>query len=194
MDGDDESVFERTVDWAMERGIETATFHILTPYPGTALHGRMRAAGRITTEDWDLYDTRHTVFRPARMSADALERGYRRAYRDFYRWGSILRGASAHHEFRAGLRHAAYAAGWKKFEPLWDWMIRAKRVGAMLPMLEAILSEFGRRAPEMGKESGIRSQESVNSSQESERNQPSPSSTAGGFRRPLGVIPLTLQD
>jgi radical SAM superfamily enzyme YgiQ (UPF0313 family) len=160
MDGDDESVFERTVDWAIEHGIETATFHILTPYPGTALHGRMRADARITTEDWDLYDTRHTVFRPARMSADALERGYRRAYRDFYRWGSILRGASAHHEFRAGLRHAAYAAGWKKFEPLWDWMIRAKRVGAMLPMLEAILSEFGRRAPQLEKESGIRTQES----------------------------------
>src|SRR5262249_54729063 len=38
MDGDDESVFERTVEWAIEQGIETATFHILTPYPGTALH------------------------------------------------------------------------------------------------------------------------------------------------------------
>ena len=27
----------------------------------------------------------------------------------------------------AGLRHLAYAAGWKKFEPLWDLVIRAKR-------------------------------------------------------------------
>ena len=35
MDGDDGSVFERTVEWAIEHGIETATFHILTPYPGT---------------------------------------------------------------------------------------------------------------------------------------------------------------
>ena len=147
MDGDDESVFERTVEWAIAHGIETATFHILTPYPGTALHARMQAQQRITTENWDLYDTRHTVFEPARMSADALERGYRRAYRDFYRWGSIFRGARAHDNARAGLRHAAYAAGWKKFEPLWDWVIRAKRVGSMLPMLEMILSEFGKRAP-----------------------------------------------
>src|SRR5205814_4475225 len=38
MDGDDESVFDRTVEWAINNGIETATFHILTPYPGTALH------------------------------------------------------------------------------------------------------------------------------------------------------------
>ena len=43
MDGDDASVFDRTVAWAVGRGIETATFHILTPYPGTALHDRMRA-------------------------------------------------------------------------------------------------------------------------------------------------------
>ena len=47
----------------------------------------------------------------------------------------------------AGLRHFAYAAGWKKFEPMWDLVIRAKRAGAMLPVLEAILGEFGRRWP-----------------------------------------------
>ena len=147
MDGDEESVFERTVEWAIEQGIETATFHILTPYPGTALYRRLAAAGRIGIHDWDLYDTRHVVYRPARMSAEELERGYWRAYRDFYRWGSIARGALAHGNTLAGLRHAAYAAGWKKFEPLWDVVIRAKRAGMMLPVLETILSEFGTRAP-----------------------------------------------
>ena len=45
MDADDGSVFERTVEWAIEHGIETATFHILTPYPGTALYRRMVGAG-----------------------------------------------------------------------------------------------------------------------------------------------------
>jgi hypothetical protein len=79
------------------------------------------------------------------MSGQALERGYWRAYRDFYRWGSILRGARAHDDLLAGVRHAAYAAGWKKFEPLWDLVIRARRAGMMLPALEAILGEFGRR-------------------------------------------------
>src|SRR5207344_3346471 len=57
MDADDTDVFERTVEWAIEQGIETATFHILTPYPGTALHDRMVAQGRMTTDDWDRYDT-----------------------------------------------------------------------------------------------------------------------------------------
>ena len=45
----------------------------------------------------------------------------------------------------AGLRHLAYSAGWKKFEPLWDLVIRARQAGAMLPVLEGILSEFGKR-------------------------------------------------
>jgi radical SAM superfamily enzyme YgiQ (UPF0313 family) len=147
MDGDDGSVFQRTVEWAVEHGIETATFHILTPYPGTALYRRISEQGRLMTHDWDLYDTRHPVFRPAHMSPAQLESGYHWAYREFYRWRSIVRGASAHGDVIAGLRHVAYSAGWKKFEPLWDVVIRAKRAGTMLPVLEAVLSEFGRRSP-----------------------------------------------
>ena len=89
MDGDGPDVFDRTVGWAVSQGIETATFHILTPYPDTALHDRMAAEHRIVHRDWDRYDTRHVVFRPAGMDARTLESGYRRAYQDFYRWGSI---------------------------------------------------------------------------------------------------------
>jgi radical SAM superfamily enzyme YgiQ (UPF0313 family) len=147
MDADDDSVFDRTVDWAVEQGIETATFHILTPYPGTALYTGMQRERRLLHSKWDLYDTRHTVFSPARMSASELEHGYWRAYRRFYRWRSIARGAAAHGDVVAGLRHAAYAVGWKKLEPLWDVIIRARRATAMLPVLETILEEFGRRPP-----------------------------------------------
>jgi radical SAM superfamily enzyme YgiQ (UPF0313 family) len=140
LDEDDEGTFARTVDWAVGQGIETATFHILTPYPGTALHRRLAAQGRITSANWNLYDTRHAVYRPARMTAQALEAGYWRAYRDFYRWRAIFRGAWAKDDWSGRLRHIAYAGGWKKFEPLWDGVIRARRVASMLPLLEAILS------------------------------------------------------
>ena len=143
MDDDDETVFDRTVEWAIENGIETATFHVLTPYPSTALYKRMIAQDRITTDDWDLYDTRHVVFRPAKMSPETLEAGYWRAYKDFYRWSSIFKGAWAKEAMIKRLKHVAYSAGWKKFEPMWDWVIRAKRVTYLLPMLEAILSGFG---------------------------------------------------
>ena len=143
MDEDDETVFDRTVAWAIQRGIQTATFHILTPYPGTQLHARMAAEGRLTSSNWDRYDTRHAVFRPARMSAETLEAGYWRAYRDFYRWGSILQSASVQPGWEERLKHFAYVSGWKKFEPLWDWVIRARQVSAFLPLLEKILCGSG---------------------------------------------------
>lgn len=143
MDDDDESVFARTVEWAIQHGIETATFHILTPYPGTLLYKRMAQQGRITHTDWNQYDTRHVVFQPARLTPDALEAGYWRAYGEFYQWRNIFRGASAKSSAKGALRHVAYAGGWKKFEPLWDWVIRLRRVNAALPALEAILNGFG---------------------------------------------------
>jgi len=150
MDHDDETVFERTVSWAIEQGIETATFHILTPYPDTELHRRMEADGRMLHRNWDLYDTRHVVYKPARITSEALEAGYWRAYKDFYRWGSIFQGASAKETLTGKLRHVAYAGGWKKFEPLWDFAIRVKQAAHMLPVLESILAGFGRLASDDG--------------------------------------------
>ena len=142
LDGDGPDVFERTVEWGVSRGLETATFHIMTPYPGTALHRRLADDRRIITDDWDLYDTRHVVYRPRRMSPGELEAGYRRAYRDFYRWSSICRGATQHETVRARARHLAYAGGWKKFEPMWDVVIRSRHVNMMLPALERTLDAF----------------------------------------------------
>jgi radical SAM superfamily enzyme YgiQ (UPF0313 family) len=153
MDADDETVFQRTVDWAIEQGIETATFHILTPYPGTALHRRLAAQKRITTENWNLYDTRHAVYRPARMSAETLEEGYWKAYQDFYSWRSILRSAGRQESWGRRLRHLAYAGGWKKLEPAWDWIISTRQVARLRPALEAVLNDTGwrrRRAGETG--------------------------------------------
>jgi radical SAM superfamily enzyme YgiQ (UPF0313 family) len=141
MDDDDEGVFRRTVDWAIEHGLTTATFHIQTPYPGTALFARLQSQGRIATRDWDLYDTRHVVYHPARLTARALEAGYNWAYREFYRWPSIVRASSTHGSLKHRLKHFFYAAGWKKFEPLWDAVIRARQLPAMTPLLEGVLSK-----------------------------------------------------
>jgi radical SAM superfamily enzyme YgiQ (UPF0313 family) len=147
MDEDDEGVFSRTVEWAIEHGITTATFHIQTPYPGTRLFQRMDAASRLLTRDWDLYDTRHVVYSPARLRPEALQRGYDWAYREFYRWSSIARGSLAHGSIKHQAKHFFYAAGWKKFEPLWDAVIRAKQLRMMTPLLEGVLSKVtaGRR-------------------------------------------------
>jgi radical SAM superfamily enzyme YgiQ (UPF0313 family) len=147
MDDDDARVFERTVVWAVGAGIETATFHVLTPYPGTGLYRRMEAEGRLLHHDWSRYDTRQAVFAPARLTPAELDEGYRWAYREFYRWASIARGAATKGTLRGGLRHAAYAGGWKKFEGMWNLLIRAGQVGRARTVLETVLlGAMSRRA------------------------------------------------
>jgi hypothetical protein len=100
----------------------------------------MAAAGRLLHSDWDRYDTRQVVFRPAQLAPEALEAGYWRAYDRFYSWRAIARGAATKRNLAAGLRHFAYAAGWKKFEPLWDVVIRTRRVMHLRPVLERVLA------------------------------------------------------
>ena len=140
MDDDDTDVFRRTVDWAIEHGLTTATFHIQTPYPGTALHARMESERRITTRNWDEYDTRNVVYRPARLTPVELKDGYDWAYREFYRWSSISRAAFVHGAIKHQAKHFFYAAGWKKFEAAWNTVIKARQLSRMTPLLEAVLS------------------------------------------------------
>src|SRR3954468_6855351 len=141
MDDDDDGVFRRTVDWAIANGVTTATFHVQTPYPGTRLYAQMEKEGRITTRNWDLYDTRNVVYRPERLTPPALKKGYDWAYEEFYRWSSIARASLSHGSLKHQAKHFFYASGWKKFESLWNLMIQARHLRCMTPLLESVLSK-----------------------------------------------------
>ena len=145
MDDDREDVFQRTVDWAITHGITTATFHIQTPYPGTGLYARMQREGRMRTHDWNLFDTRHVVYRPAQLKPEALKEGYEWAYEEFYRWRSIVRASLHHGTLKHQAKHFFYASGWKKFEPLWDFLIRMRQLTHVTPLLEGVLSKVTSR-------------------------------------------------
>lgn len=152
MDDDGEDVFRRTVDWAIEQGITTATFHIQTPYPGTKLHARMVQEGRMLTRDWNLYDTRHVVYQPAKLRPETLKCGYDWAYQEFYRWGSIARASLHHGTLKHQAKHFFYASGWKKFEPVWDLLIRARQLTRVTPLLEGVLSRVTGRKPQQARQ------------------------------------------
>lgn len=139
LDGDAPDVFERTVDWAVAQGLTTATFHIATPYPGTEYYQQMQAQGRLITQDWDLYNTRHVVFEPKSMSRTQLKEGYDWAYQAFYSWANIAKASQNHAAFNQRLRHFAYSAGWKKAEPVWNFMIQHQLLSPMLQVLETVL-------------------------------------------------------
>jgi radical SAM superfamily enzyme YgiQ (UPF0313 family) len=141
LDDDKKDVFKRTIDWAVESGLTTSTFHILTPYPGTRLYKSMEEQGRILHRNWDQYDTRQVVYKTIGLSAEELKQGYDWSYKSFYSWSNILKASLQHEEVKHKIKHFTYAGGWKKFEPLWNFMIKTKGLNKMLPLLEAILSK-----------------------------------------------------
>lgn len=150
LDEDDKDVFKRTVDWAVTNGLTTCTFHILTPYPGTRLYQQMEKEKRILHKNWDLYDTRHVVYQTRGLDAQSLKHGYDWAYRNFYSWRNIVKASTQHENLKHCIKHFAYAGGWKKFEPLWNFMIKTKGLNKMLPLLEAILSGVNKKEKNSG--------------------------------------------
>jgi hypothetical protein len=81
------------------------------------------------------------VYKTAGLSAHELKKGYDWAYRSFYSWKNIYRASMQHEEIKHRIKHFSYAGGWKKFEPLWNFMIKTKGLNKMLPLLESILSK-----------------------------------------------------
>lgn len=149
LDDDDETVFDRTVEWAVKQALTTCTYHILTPYPGTRLFKDMEREDRILHHEWDKYDTRQVVYKTKGLSADALKKGYDKAYTDFYSWKNVYLASVQHDSLKHAIKHFCYAGGWKKFEPLWNFMIKTKGLNAMLPLLESILSKV-KKDPKSG--------------------------------------------
>jgi radical SAM superfamily enzyme YgiQ (UPF0313 family) len=141
LDDDGPDVFKRTVDWGVQQGLTTSTYHILTPYPGTRLYRDLEAQDRILHRQWDKYDTRQVVYKTAGLSAEELKEGYDWAYRSFYSWSNIARASLTHDTLKHRLKHFAYAGGWKKLEPAWNFLIRTGGLNRTLPVLEAVLSK-----------------------------------------------------
>jgi radical SAM superfamily enzyme YgiQ (UPF0313 family) len=127
--------FRRTADWVEENRLECATFHILTPYPGTPLFRQLKGEGRILHERWELYDTAHAVFRPRHMSPAELEEGYAWIYRRLFSHGSIWRRRPQ--ATSAVAPYLAMSYLYKRANWLWPWLIRRRLVrGVWRPLVE----------------------------------------------------------
>ncbi len=121
-DHDGPEVFEKTVDWVEEHRLECATFHILTPYPGTPLFRQLEQQGRLLHRNWDLYDTAHVVFRPHRMAPEELAEGYEWCYRRLFSHSSIWRRRPA--DWRAIAPYLLMSYLYKRSNRLWQYLIQ----------------------------------------------------------------------
>lgn len=116
LDGDDDGVFDRTLEFVTKAKIEVCYYSILTPYPGTRLHHRLTHERRILTTDWSQYDTCHVVYRPRAFTPDQLLAGYHRVLKESFSLPGIVRrlwGTTAYKPFfypmNLGFRQSARA-------------------------------------------------------------------------------------
>jgi radical SAM superfamily enzyme YgiQ (UPF0313 family) len=93
LDDDDKSVFEKTLEFAMDAELDVAQFNWLTPYPGTPIYDRIKAENRMIDNEWWLTGSGQgeVVFHPQKMSADELKEGSCWIRKNFYSPSSILK-------------------------------------------------------------------------------------------------------
>jgi radical SAM superfamily enzyme YgiQ (UPF0313 family) len=134
-DHDRQDVFARTVAWIEEARLECATFHILTPYPGTPLFRQFESEGRLLHRDWSRYDTAHVVFRPRHLTPEELAAGYAWCYERLFSHGSIWRRRPQ--DWRAVPPYLAMSYLYKRSNWLWHMLIQERLTGPLWrPLVE----------------------------------------------------------
>ena len=52
-----------------------------------------------------------------------------------------MRSSVKHDSVKHMVKHFLYSGGWKKFEPLWNFIIKTKNLNNMVPLLESVLTK-----------------------------------------------------
>lgn len=141
LDHDTPDVFDATVEFAVDAGIDLPRFSVLSPFPGTPLYQRLDAEGRILTRDWELYDGQHVVFQPKNMTAKQLVEGHEKAWKQIYSWTAMAKRLWNARNFQplaisANIGYRFYAHNLDKFYNC-DWQID--------PLLPDFLPDIGTR-------------------------------------------------
>jgi len=90
-DHDDLGVFEHFLDFGMKTKLDAAFLTVVTPFPGTRIHDRLKDEGRIFDFDWEHYDISTVVYKPAKLSVKDLQEGYWWMFREFHTFPNIFR-------------------------------------------------------------------------------------------------------
>ncbi len=134
-DHDTPDTFDVLVRWIENVRLTCATFHILTPYPGTPLFKKLSLEGRILHHNWDLYDTSHAVFKPKLMTPEDLEAGYRYCYERIFSHRSIWKRRPR--ELAPLYSYLAMTYLYKRSNFLWPYLIRYNLTGLVWrPLIE----------------------------------------------------------
>ena len=84
LDNHDEDYIKRLVDFLLDIDLDLVEFTILTPFPHSPVRRQLAEQNRILSDDWIRYTSGEVVFKPAKMSVEALQKMYSYAWETFY--------------------------------------------------------------------------------------------------------------
>ncbi len=90
-DSDTTAIFADTLEFMQKNKICTASYNILTPYPGTKIYRQFKEEGRLLSNDWRYYDHSTVVFKPKNMTPYELQEGVLWVKREFTKIPTILK-------------------------------------------------------------------------------------------------------
>lgn len=113
---DDWGTVEATVDFIRKTKLTSVQLLLLTPLPGSELYHRLEAEKRISSFDWNLYDTQHVVYRPARFTTFELQCAQVYGHTRLYALAEGLKKLAAGRFVSAGLSFYAWKINrdWQK--------------------------------------------------------------------------------
>ncbi len=92
-DGDTKDSITKMPDYIEEIGVDIPRFAILTPYPNTPTYNRFASDGRITSRNWNDYDSIHATFSPKNFTGQELEEMLVRVSNECYTFKRIWKRA-----------------------------------------------------------------------------------------------------
>lgn len=117
-DGDERDIFDRSVRFVLDSGLDLAHFGILVPDPGTDLHDRLKREGRLSFTTYPADYRRHhlgqVLFQPRGMTPAQLEAGYHWAVGQVSRWPVVIRRAWRTWRETGSLFAAIVALAWTR--------------------------------------------------------------------------------
>jgi radical SAM superfamily enzyme YgiQ (UPF0313 family) len=90
-DFDTPEIFDKTLDYIYQWGLDEVSFSIVTPYPGTRLFERYEKEGRIISRDWSRYEEGKVNYRLQGLSEKELLGGIKKMALDFYSYPNLIK-------------------------------------------------------------------------------------------------------
>jgi radical SAM superfamily enzyme YgiQ (UPF0313 family) len=99
LDHDTPQTFRKTLDAIYKWELDSASFSIITPYPGTRLFQRFEKEGRITNYNWSRYEEGKVNYKPIKLTEQELVEGIKGIAEEYFSFKQSFKRSFMYNQF-----------------------------------------------------------------------------------------------